>query len=180
MLFIQAENVKKYYGDRVILDINILEIYKKDRIGIVGLNGAGKTTLLNLLAGKLIPEEGIVKRLCEFSFYEQFDQDQIDTSQLTKETEGILKKEFHLEEIRPLESSSGGERTKLRLAKAFLNQGHILFLDEPTSNVDIEGVCLLKEKLKKVETLLIISHDRALLDEVCTCILEVKDTKVKL
>jgi macrolide transport system ATP-binding/permease protein len=179
MLLIEADNIKKFYGDRTILNIERLSVYTGDRIGIVGLNGAGKSTLLNILSGKIMPEEGFIKRLCEFSYYEQFETDQSE-GELTKEMEGSLKKEFHLNQIVQKEYASGGERTKFRLAKTFVKPGHILLLDEPTSNVDLDGIRLLKSKLKQVETLLIISHDRSILDEVCTSILEVKDTKVKM
>ena len=62
MLLIQGQNIKKYYGDRLILGIENLKIYSEDRIGLVGLNGAGKTTLINILCGEAKPDEGWIRR----------------------------------------------------------------------------------------------------------------------
>ena len=66
MLLLHAQNIKKYYGDRLILNIEDLKIYSGDRIGVVGLNGAGKTTLMEILAGNITPDEGTVKLFTVF------------------------------------------------------------------------------------------------------------------
>lgn len=68
MLILDISRLKKYYGNRLILDIKDLKIYSEDKIGLVGLNGSGKTTLLNLIANQVNPDEGSIKSYME-SFY---------------------------------------------------------------------------------------------------------------
>src|SRR5690606_21213092 len=74
MLLLEATNIKKYFGDRLILDIEGLNIYSEDRIGIVGVNGAGKTTLINILSQKLEPDEGWIKLYGNYSYISQLDE----------------------------------------------------------------------------------------------------------
>lgn len=155
MLLVKAENLKKVYAERTVLEVKELLIYTGDRIGIVGRNGAGKTTLFEVLAGELEPEEGSVQRLGGISYCKQFDENAIDTI-------------------------SGGEEMKRKLAEVFANERHLLLLDEPTANLDREGVSRLLKQLAEVESFLCISHDRDLLNKVCNQILEVADGKIHL
>ena len=76
MLLVECRNLKKSYGDRLILDIENLCIYDHDRIGIVGVNGAGKTTLLNLLSKRIEPDEGWVKLYGRCSYISQLEPPQ--------------------------------------------------------------------------------------------------------
>lgn len=177
MLLLNARNVKKYFGERLVLEFNEFSLYTGDKIGIVGANGVGKTTLLNLLAGSLEADEGEILSYGTISYQKQFLEDL-----------QFLKVENNLRLLKELEVSgkieqmgmSGGEETRLKLAGAIGQQKHILMLDEPTANLDMEGIKLLRDKLYQIETLLIISHDRALLDDICTHILEVSQGKLKL
>ena len=75
MILLEVFDLKKYYGDRLILDLPRLTVYTGDKIGIVGENGAGKTTLMELLAGETEPEEGSVRRMCPISYLRQFSQE---------------------------------------------------------------------------------------------------------
>jgi macrolide transport system ATP-binding/permease protein len=172
MLLLYAQNIKKYYGDRLILNIDDLKIYSGDRIGVVGLNGAGKTTLMEILTGNIVPDEGIVRLFTDFSYIKQFgtEDDSIDNR---------TTKEFEISG-RDVRCLSGGEQTKLRVASQFSKGSGIMFADEPTCNMDMEGIKLIERKLMEYQgALLLISHDRELLDKLCNSILEIEDGRVK-
>lgn len=173
MLLIEGANIKKYYGDRLILNIENLKIYSEDRIGVVGLNGMGKTTLMNILCGKLQPEEGCVKSYGSISFISQLEPS--DQEKINKE----LASKFGVAHSWK-EQMSGGEKTKFKLAKSLDENCEIIFADEPTSNLDIDAVKLLEEKFKVYDgALVIVSHDREFLDELCNKILDIDKGKVK-
>lgn len=173
MLIIEAVNIKKYYGDRKILDIENLKVYSEDRIGIVGLNGAGKTTLINILCGKAEPDEGFVKIYGSCSIAEQLvSEEYTDINKKAANKFGIMDEwKDHL---------SGGEKTRFKLAKCFEKDSNIIIADEPTSNLDIEGIELLQNKFKEYRgAFVIISHDREFLDKLCNKIIELDDGKIK-
>lgn len=185
MLLLEAGNIKKYYADRLVVEVDELRIYTGDRIGVVGMNGSGKTTLLDILSGQIEPDEGFVKRYCEVAYIRQFDEEMKDAGywQVSEEETGAsrkLLKEFELDRKLQREALSGGERTRLKIAEAFSRDNVLLFADEPTSNLDYEGIKLLNQKLDRLESFLLISHDRSLLDMLCTRILEVRDGKIRM
>jgi len=173
MLLIEGRNLKKYYGDRLILDIEILKIYSEDRIGLVGLNGAGKTTLINILCGESNPDEGWVKRYGSYSVVDQLTSTEYkDIDKKTANKFDIMHTwDNHL---------SGGEKTRFKLAKCFNKDNDVIFADEPTSNLDVEGIELLTNKFKEYKGgIVITSHDRDFLDNICNKILEIDDGKLK-
>lgn len=173
MLLIEGQNIKKYYGDRLILHIENLNIYSEDRIGLVGLNGAGKTTLINILCGELQPDEGWIRRYGSYSVLEQLGSKQYeDIDKRAANKFGTVHNwNNHL---------SGGEKTRFKMAKCFDSCSDIMFADEPTSNLDIQGIQLLYNKFKKFRGgLVIISHDREFLDKLCNKIVEIEDGKLK-
>ncbi|MBU3144794.1 ribosomal protection-like ABC-F family protein [Clostridium sp. CF012] len=173
MLLIEGGNIKKYYGDRIILDIENLKIYSEDRIGLVGLNGEGKTTLINILCGEAQPDEGWVKRYGSYSVLDQLgskEYDDIDKRAANK-FGTVHNWSNHL---------SGGEKTRFKMAKCFDGASDIIFADEPTSNLDMEGIDLLDNKFKQYKgAIVIISHDREFLDKLCNKILEIDGVKLK-
>jgi macrolide transport system ATP-binding/permease protein len=173
MLLIEGGNIKKYYGDRLILSIENLKIYSEDRIGLVGLNGAGKTTLINILCGEANPDEGWVRRYGSYSVVDQLG---------TMEYEDIDKKAANKIGAASTWNNhlSGGEKTRFKIAKCLDKDSNIIFADEPTSNLDVEGIELLDNKFKEYKgALVIISHDREFLDKLCNKIIEVEDGKLK-
>ena len=166
-ILLSANHIVQYFGERKILEFEKLNVYEGDHIGIVGGNGVGKTTLLNILSGELIPDEGSVIREVPVSYFKQFREraEQVDLQKCRKlGLTGKLSRE-HL---------SGGEMTRLGLAA--MNKDSLLtFADEPTANLDADGVELCCQMLEQCSTLLLISHDRAVLNRLCTRIVEVRD-----
>lgn len=173
MLILDAINVKKNFGEREIISFDQLQIRSGDKIGVVGRNGAGKTTLLNILSGELLPDEGIVKSFCDVAYIKQFSDEEI-------EADAKALSEFGVQYIIKRSKVSGGEQTRLKIAGALSKNSLLLFADEPTANLDFKGIQTLKNKLSKAESLVLISHDRELLDSVCNKIIEVSDGRITL
>lgn len=167
-------------------------IQRGDRIGILGANGTGKTTLLKLLLGDLTPTSGqlTLGTKLDIAYFDQLrDQLEEDKNVLDNIAEGrdfinIAGKERHIlsylsdflfspQRARtPVKALSGGERARLLLAKLFSKPANLLVMDEPTNDLDIETLELLEEVLAKFTgTVLIVSHDRAFLDNVVTSML---------
>lgn len=172
MLILEAHHIKKHYSDRLIVSVDDLKVYSGDKIGIVGLNGSGKTTLLNILSGDLEPDEGTVRQMCNIAYIRQFSDEEI------KAGEKALS-EFNLTQKIGQENYSGGEKTRIKIANAFSKENIMVFADEPTTNLDIQGVELLEKKLTSMESFFLISHDRSLLDRLCNKIIEVVDGRIK-
>ena len=186
---IDAEHVTKRFGDRTVIRDFTLRIQRGDRIGIVGANGAGKTTLLRLLTGELPPDEGSV-RLAKTLDGVIIDQqrklmapdkrvrdiladggDWIEVLGEKKHIQGYLKDflfEPGLVDAR-VSTLSGGERSRLLLAREFARRSNLLVLDEPTNDLDLETLDLLQEVIADYDgTVLIVSHDRDFLDRTVT------------
>jgi ATP-binding cassette subfamily F protein uup len=186
---IDADQVNKSYGDRPIIRDFSLRVQRGDRIGIVGPNGAGKTTLLKLLTGELAPDSGKVSRAKTLSGIVIDQQrklmepqrrvrevlagggDWIDVRGHKKHIKGYLK-EFLFDPAiadAPVGSLSGGERSRLLLAREFARHANLLVLDEPTNDLDLETLDLLQEVIAEYDgTVLIVSHDRDFLDRTVT------------
>ncbi len=171
MLILEAHNIKKFFGEREIFSFDELKIQSGDKIGIVGQNGAGKTTLLNVLSGDLLPDEGTVRHFCDIAYIRQFSEERIIA-------DSKVLSEFEVKDKIGNSTVSGGEMTRLKIAGALSKNNILLFADEPTSNLDFKGVQLLKQKLDLAESLVLISHDRELLDSICNKIIEVSDGKL--
>lgn len=173
MLLIELSKVKKHYGDRLILDIEDLKIYLKDRIGIVGLNGAGKTTLIDILSRRAEPDQGWVKIHGRYDYISQLEAPSYKN--ISKE----MASKFRIANTWN-DNMSGGEKTRFKLAQSLSKDSLILFADEPTSNLDIEAIQLLEERLLEYDgALVIISHDRDVLDKLCNKIIEIENGRIK-
>ena len=152
MFILQAKNVVKQYGARTILDFPSFQVYEGDKIGVVGGNGAGKSTLLGVLSGEILPDSGEVDLKFQPVFLKQFGSEN--------------------------STLSGGERQKKRILEQVDDENIILFADEPTANLDTLGVKWVQRKLQASSTVILVSHDRNLLDAVCTRIVEIKDGRL--
>jgi ATP-binding cassette subfamily F protein uup len=186
---INAEHVTKRYGNRTIVRDFTLRIQRGDRIGLVGANGAGKTTLLKLLTGEIAPDEGAVT-LAKTLKGVMIDQqralmqpdrtvrqilaeggDWIDVRGHRTHVQGYLKQFLFDPAIVDMKVGvlSGGEKSRLLLAREFAKASNLLVLDEPTNDLDLETLDLLQEVIADYEgTVLIVSHDRDFLDRTVT------------
>ncbi|MCX7285413.1 MAG: ATP-binding cassette domain-containing protein [Novosphingobium sp.] len=190
---IVADKVCKSFGaegqKRDIVKDFTLRITRKDRIGVVGSNGAGKTTLLKLLTGELAPDSGTITlaNTLDAVFIDQQrslmspekrvrdvladGSDWIDVRGVRKHIHGYLKDflfDPNLVEAR-VGTLSGGERSRLLLAREFARFSNLLVLDEPTNDLDLETLDLLQEVISDYDgTVLIVSHDRDFLDKTVT------------
>ncbi|HBG5345227.1 TPA: ABC-F family ATP-binding cassette domain-containing protein [Clostridioides difficile] len=173
MLLVKVENLKKYYADKLILDIDKLEVSENDKIGLVGSNGQGKTTLLKAILSEIEIDEGYVYLTKSYSYISQ-SENNIETCSHSKE-KSLLNAPDRFEEY-----LSGGEKVKLKIADALSDKKNIIIADEPTSNLDKKSIGILEDMFKRHKgALLLISHDRRFLDELCTTILELEDGKLK-
>ena len=186
---ITAEHVNKSYGGRTIIRDFSFRVQRGDRIGLVGANGAGKTTLLKLLTGEIEPDSGTVTRaktldgivIDQQRALLQPDKrvrdiladggDWIEVRGVKKHIKGYLKDflfDPSLSEAR-VGTLSGGERSRLLLAREFARESNLLVLDEPTNDLDLETLDLLQEVIADYEgTVLLVSHDRDFLDRTVT------------
>ncbi len=188
-LVVEAEGVTYAWdGAPVVRDLNTL-ILRGDKVGIMGPNGAGKTTLLKLLLGQLEPDTGRIRlgTNLQVAYFDQLraqlDEDKTvldnvaggsDRVTIDGRARHVLSylKDFLFspERVRqPVRALSGGERNRLLLARLFTQPANLLVMDEPTNDLDTETLELLEELLLEFQgTLLLVSHDRALLDAVVT------------
>jgi len=186
---IVAEDISKTYGERAIIKPFSLRIQRGDRIGIVGANGAGKTTLLKMLTGELEPDTGKVTHARTLSGV-MIDQqrklldpqktvrqilaeggDWLDVRGVRKHVQAYLKDFLFDPSVIDAKTGtfSGGERSRLLLAREFSRTSNLLVLDEPTNDLDLETLDLLQEVIADYEgTVLIVSHDRDFLDRTVT------------
>ncbi|MBN8810533.1 MULTISPECIES: ABC-F family ATP-binding cassette domain-containing protein [Sphingomonas] len=190
---IDAKHVTKRFGagenQRTIIKDLTFRVTRGDRIGIVGANGAGKSTLLKLLTGEIQPDEGSVK-LSNTLNGVIIDQqrslmdpaksvrdvladggDWVEVLGVRKHVHGYLKEFLFDPSIAEakIATLSGGERSRLLLAREFARHSNLLVLDEPTNDLDLETLDLLQEVIADYEgTVLIVSHDRDFLDRTVT------------
>nr|WP_300005466.1 ABC-F type ribosomal protection protein [Tissierella sp.] len=176
MLKINIKNMKKYYGARLVLDIEELKVHQGDKIGIVGVNGSGKTTLLEIIAKKIEFESG--------DCFVNNDTNGKYISQLEEPSKKIISGKYasvFQVESKWNDNMSGGEKTRFKLAEGFESQSSLMLIDEPTSNLDIDGIELITSNFEAYsDTYLVVSHDRGFLDKVCNKILEIQNGKVKI
>ena len=188
-MVIEAEAVSKSYGDRTIIRDFSIRIQRGDRIGLVGPNGAGKTTLLKLLTGEIAPDSGTVTRAKSLNGITIDQQrklmdpnrrvrdvladggDWIDVRGVKTHVQGYVKQFLFPPSVidAKIGTFSGGERSRLLLAREFARDSNLLVLDEPTNDLDLETLDLLQEVIADYEgTVLIVSHDRDFLDRTTT------------
>lgn len=193
-LVIEAKNVSFAYGERAIIQELTTSIMRGDKVGIIGPNGSGKTTLLRLLLGELPPRQGTVRQgtRLEVAYFDQLkatlddertvqenvtDYETITFNGQSRHILGYLQDFLFLpERSRTLvKFLSGGERSRLLLARLFTKPSNVLVFDEPTNDLDIETLELLASLLAEYQgTVLLVSHDRAFLNDVATSTLAIE------
>ncbi len=194
---LDIENMRfRYDRDWVLKDVR-LQIYRGEKIALVGINGAGKTTLTRLISGELIPQAGRLSK-GERVHVGYYAQHQIDTLNLNKtiyqevavsaapsfqpklrDILGVFQ--FSGDDInKRIEVLSGGEKARVSLAKILLSPCNFLIMDEPTNHLDLASKEALEQALYDYDgTLLLISHDRYFLDKLVTRVIELKDGKLQ-
>jgi ABC transport system ATP-binding/permease protein len=188
-LVIEAENIQFGYDNRSLVQNFSTTIQRGDKVGIIGPNGSGKTTLLRILMGELKPHSGSIAfgTNLETAYFDQL-RSQLDESRSVMDNVGQGRdtitingkprnlvgylEDFLFERDRvraPISALSGGERNRLLLARLLAQPANLLVLDEPTNDLDIETLELLENMLLEYSgTLLLVSHDRALLNNLVT------------
>ncbi|WP_420630900.1 ABC-F family ATP-binding cassette domain-containing protein [Candidatus Leptofilum sp.] len=183
---LEATNLSKSYGKLTLFENLDLQLDSGDRIGIIGPNGAGKSTLLDVLASKTAPDSGEVRwgETVELGYYDQQSEDLQDDKTLldfisdlaplirTKDGERLEAAQMlewflftRPEQRAKIGSLSGGERRRLYLLRTLVRQPNVLFLDEPTNDLDVQTLTVLEQFLDQFAgTLVVVSHDRYFLD----------------
>jgi ATP-binding cassette subfamily F protein uup len=188
---IAAENIKKSYGDRVLFQNFNAMVSPGHRYGLIGTNGCGKSTLLKCLIGKekvdsgiaflnedisvcyfeqgkdsLNPDVSVIRTICP-------EGDYVHLQGLPVFAKSYLSRFYFRSEQHdmPVSRLSGGEQSRLILAKLMLQSSHVLILDEPTNDLDVETLDALSETLQEYRgAIIIVSHDRYFMDQNCNVI----------
>lgn len=198
---INCEDVSLSYGLKPLLDHVSLGINETDRIGIVGLNGGGKTTLLEILTGLQEPDSGRVSRRSNLRFAVVTQRSPLPPGATGGEAilaiQGLDSYEWASDaRIRttmaglgignlglntPVEQLSGGEKRRVALAAALIQELDLIVLDEPTNHLDVEGVQWLADHLLSRHcAVVVVTHDRWFLDAIATRTWEVHDGQVDM
>lgn len=173
-MLLSINNLKKSYGDRIILDIDTFKVFEGDRIGLVGANGEGKSTLLKSVIGEIEIDEGSIYLDNSYSYISQLDND-FDICEDSK-VKSLLNAPNNFRE-----TLSGGEKTKLKIAQALKVDSKLIIADEPTANIDTKSVTVLEDMLKNFKgAMILVSHDRGFLNKLCNKIAELKGGKLKI
>ncbi len=194
---LSIENIVKEYSSKPILAGITFLVNKRDRIALVGKNGAGKTTLLRLIAGEETPTSGHISRDSDMTIgylpqhmihnegttlREEVDtvRDKQDPKSIGQMERVLLGLGFERTDFeRPCSEFSGGWRMRIELAKILLQQPDLLLLDEPTNHLDIESIQWLEDWIKAAPcAAIIVSHDRAFIDNVTTRTIEISLGKI--
>ena len=186
----------RYDVDWVLQNVN-LNIYRGEKIALVGVNGAGKTTITKLIAGQLIPEIGSVKlgERVKMGYYAQHQVDilNLNSSVYDEASSGVAMSilsnvrdilgifQFTGDDAyKKIEVLSGGEKARVSLAKILLSPSNFLIMDEPTNHLDKISKEALENALTSFEgTALLISHDRYFLDKIVHRVIEIKDHSIR-
>jgi len=188
-LVIEAKHISHRFDDRLLINDFSIRLMRGDHIGLIGPNGIGKSTLLNILLGHLKPQQGTISHgtKLQIAYFDQqrnaldLDKTVIDNVVTGSDMIEVNGKKQHIisyladflftpeRALTPVKALSGGECNRLLLARLFSQPANLLVMDEPTNDLDIETLELLEELLNQFAgTLLIVSHDRAFLDNVVT------------
>lgn len=191
------DRVTKRYGDNTVFEGLDFEIERGDKFAVVGPNGAGKSTLIRILSGNE-PIQAGTRKIGHKVTYSYFAQHQAEDLDLRSDPLEIMlaagsgEKESRLRNIlgcflftgddvfKKVKVLSGGEKSRLALAKMLLSPANFLIFDEPTNHLDMSSKNILQQALQQYEgTCMIVSHDRAFLDPIVNKVLEIRPGQIK-
>ncbi len=192
----RLEDIGKSYGDLKILENTHINLEREDKVALIGANGKGKSTLLRIIAemehfeGKVETGHNVIT-----SFYAQHQLDALDVQHEILEElklEGTGKTEQELRNVlgcflfsddevfKKIKVLSGGEKSRVALAKTLISESNFLLLDEPTNHLDMLSVGILVQALQQYEgTFLLVSHDRHFISQVANKIWWIQDHEIK-
>lgn len=194
---IKAKNLTKSYDKKIVFSGADVVIERGEKIALVGRNGEGKTTFMKLLSGELSPTSGVIDlgHNVLLGYYAQNQDELLDGNDtvyqtLEKIATGDVRTKlrdilgaflFRGEDVdKKVSVLSGGEKSRLAMAKLILKPYNLLALDEPTNHMDIRSKDILKQSLSKYNgTLVIVSHDRDFLDGLVNKVLEFRDGRIR-
>ena len=191
---IQVENISKSFGERKLFENVSMDVYRSEKIAIIGANGAGKTTFFNILLGLETPDSGSVSYGTNVN-REYFNQERTDLNMENNVISEVWNSYPNLKEVqvrnylagflftgdevfKKIDDLSGGEKSRISLLKLMLSKANLLFMDEPTNHLDIASKEILEDAICAYDgTVFVISHDRYFLNKVPDRIFELKDGK---
>jgi ATP-binding cassette subfamily F protein 3 len=197
-MVLELKGVRKAYGDKVVLDAVNLHIERGDRIALVGHNGAGKSTLMRILSGEEPPDAGsrTEGHQLVMQYFAQDEATRLEPKLTVYETMSADSPHTMVPAIRNILGGflfsgddiykkagvlSGGERTRLAVARMLLRPSNTLLLDEPTNHLDIDSKEVLLDALADYGgTLIFVSHDRYFVEKLATKIIDVGEGKATL
>lgn len=189
-MLLKGEHITKHWNDKVVLDDVSFIVESGDCIGIVGKNGAGKTTLAEIISKQLVCEKGVIiegRSNLSIGYLRQTSivDERLDSASNEMQSFLQIVSQLHVPKYVGGDDQSrylsGGEKTKVALATLWAKQYDLMILDEPTNNMDQQGITWLIQQIKKNEcAYIIISHDRFFLDQVTHKIFEIEHGKLNL
>ncbi|MBV5318318.1 MAG: ABC-F family ATP-binding cassette domain-containing protein, partial [Desulfobulbaceae bacterium] len=191
------EGVHKHYHDKIIFDNVSFSLQRGDKLGVVGVNGAGKTTLLKIMAG-VEPAEGSIKpgHNVILSYFGQHQAQELPGELTILDTVYHTAVDMSITQVRSLLGAflfsgdevekkvqvlSGGEKSRVALAKMLVRPANLMLLDEPTNHLDMSSQEILQEAMAQYEgTIIVVSHNRFFVNSFVNKVLEIKDGKATI
>ncbi len=197
-LAIQTSSLKKSYDNKIVFNNISLEINRGDKVAIVGVNGAGKSTFVKILSGLTQTDEGTVKlgHNVKISYFGQHQAQDLSPQLTVLQTMEQIEVELTTSKVRSLLGAflfrgdevdkkvmvlSGGEKSRLALAKMIAKPANLLIMDEPTNHLDMMSQEVLQEALTQYDgSIVVVSHNRFFLDSFVNKVLEIKNRKATM
>ncbi|MCA1901218.1 MAG: ATP-binding cassette domain-containing protein [Candidatus Hydrogenedens sp.] len=196
-LIIHAENLSMQYGDKVLYNNVTFQLYRNERMGIIGPNGSGKTTLIKHILGKHKGTGGTIRfgHNVKIGYYDQHHHNLNPENEVIQEVQHIAPEIlasslrtflgaflFHGDDVfKKVKTLSGGEQSRLALAKLILQKPNVLLLDEPTNHMDLASREALENALQVFDgSIILVTHDRELLDQIVDRLIVLKENKTEV